>query len=512
MADAQVKTSRELKRAPGCGHPLFDWDCHQFCFPCREKGRGYDVCVKSKQEDCFICLQFSEDQKRKLVHKNKRKEKSTPSVVSQEVEDALLGVECHQSSVSTNPLPTTEGNTTDPLQTILQRLDDMQGQSTALKDRNSEVSASIASVHSEEGEASDEDPALQEVSNSKKRDRSPSPDDLEDDPSYRQTLAAVRSLLDLKIPEEFSEQPSRIFGGRSKDKRKSSLLPMVMPPVDGVLERWDFYEKKSSGNPQQDQPHLLKTNPLNYDNYLYFTRAPMKFYKSTSAEFSFQAPRCRDSFRSSFPGPMPSSVRVPMKQHILLETVSREHIQILSYVHFFLNAIEKTANKLESTMLSLKNSTKDQAIARELETMLSGLQIQFSCISSIEKALENVTDNSIAASCNLQLARRDTVLKNLAPNLNEHDFNRLRRTGFKSHDLFCPTVLNEVEKKIQKSPKRPRTDQKAFTFKRHSDDRTTGKPHSNYNQKSFREQNSASFKKSNFRPSQPSRRGGSKRR
>ena len=512
MADAQVKNLRELKRAPGCGHPLFDWDCHQFCFPCREKGCGNDVCVKSKEEGCFICLQFSEDQKRKLVHKNKRKEKSTPSVVSQEIEDALLGVECHQSSVSTNPLPTTEGNTTDPLQTILQRLDDMQGQLTALKDRNSEVSASIASVHSEEGEASDEDPALQEVSNSKKRDRSPSPDDIEDDPSYRQTLAAVCSLLDLTIPEEFSEQPSRIFGGRSKDKRKSSLLPMVVPPVDGVLERWDFYEKKSSGNPQQDQPHLLKTNPLNYDNYLYFTRAPMKFYKSTSAELSFQAPRCQDSFRSSFPGPMPSSVRVPMKQHILLETVSREHIQILSYVHFFLNAIEKTANKLESTMLSLKNSTKDQPIARALETMLSGLQIQFSCISSIEKALENVTDNSIAASCNLQLARRDTVLKNLAPNLNEHDFNRLRRTGFKSHDLFCPTVLNEVEKKIQKSPKRPRTDQKAFTFKRHSDDRTTGKQHSNYNQKSFREQNSSSFKKSNFRPSQPSRRGGSKRR
>ena len=210
---------------------------------------------------------------------------------------------------------------------------------------------------------------------------------------------------------------------------------------------------------------------------------------------------------------MPSSVRIPMKQHTLLETVSREHVQILSYVHFFLNAIEKTANNLESTMLTLKSSTKDQAIIKELETMLSGLQIQFSCIASIEKALENVTDNSIAASCNLELARRDTVLKNLAPNLNEHDFNRLRRTGFKSHDLFCPTVLNEVEKKIQKSPKRPRTDQKSsFSFKRHSDDRNTNKQHSNYNQKSFREQNSSSFKKPNFHSSQPSRRGGSKRR
>ena len=372
----------------------------------------------------------------------------------------------------------------------------MQGQLTALKDRNSEVSASIASIHSEEGEASDEDPTLQDTSISKKRERSPSPDDTEDDPSYRQTLAAVRSLLDLRIPDEFSEQPSQIFGSKLKDKRRSSLLPMVMPPVDGVLERWDFYEKKSAGNPQQDQPHLLKTNPLNFDNYLYFTRAPMKFYRSTSTEFSFQAPRCQDSFRSSFPGPMPSSVRVPLKRHILFESVNREHVQILSYVHFFLNAIEKVANKLETTMLGVKNSTRDQSVIKELESMLSGLHIQSSCISSIEKALENVTDNSIAAACNLQLARRDTVLKNLAPDLNEHDFNRLRRTGFKSHDLFCPTVLNEVEKKIKKSPKRPRIyDKSSFSFKRKSDDRSAGKHQSSFTQKNFRDQNTSSFKK-----------------
>ena len=341
-------------------------------FPCREKGRGSDVCVKSKEEDCFICLQFSEEQKRKLAHRAKRKEKSTPSVVSQEIEDALLEVECHQSSVSANPRPTTEVNTSDPLHTILKRLDAMQGQLTALKDRNSEVSASIASIDSEEDEASDEDPTLQDTSNSKKRERSPSPDDTEDDPSYRQTLAAVRSLLNLSIPDEFSEQPSRIFGSKLKDKRRSSLIPMVMPPVDGVLERWDFYEKKSAGNPQQDQPHLLKTNPLNFDNYLYFTRAPMKFYRLTSTEFSFQAPRCQDSFRSSFPGPMPSSVRVPLKQQILFETVNREHVQVLSYVHFFLNAIEKVANKLETTMLGVKNSTRDQSVIKELESYVVG--------------------------------------------------------------------------------------------------------------------------------------------
>ena len=49
--------------------------------------------------------------------------------------------------------------------------------------------------------------------------------------------------------------------------------------------------------------------------------------------------------------------------------------------------------------------------------------------------------------------QRDTVLKALAPNLNEHNFNLFRRTGFKSRDLFCAATLNEVEKNIlQKSP------------------------------------------------------------
>ena len=284
---------------------------------------------------------------------------------------------------------------------------------------------------------------------------------------------------------------------------------MVMPPVDGVLERWDFYEKKSAGNPQQDQPHLLNTNPLNFDNYLYFTRAPMKFYRSTSTEFSFQASRCQDSFRSSFPGPMPSSVRVPLKQHILLETVNR--VQILCT--FFPECKREGGKQVGNHHVGCKNSIRDQSVTKELDSMLSGLHIQFSCISSIEKALENVTDNLIAAACNLQLARRDTVLKNLAPDLNEHDFNRLRRTGFMSHDLFCPTVLNEVKKKIQKSPKRPRTENKSpFSFKRKLDDRSAGKHQSSFTQKNFCDQNASSFKKSNFHSSQPSRRGGSKRR
>ena len=74
-------------------------------------------------------------------------------------------------------------------------------------------------------------------------------------------------------------------------------------------------KKMSAGNPQHDQLHLVKTNPLSYDNYFYFIRA------STSTDFAFQAPRCQDSFRSSFHGPKPSFVQIRFKLHTLLETL-----------------------------------------------------------------------------------------------------------------------------------------------------------------------------------------------
>ena len=50
MAESQLKST---KRASGCGHPLYNWDTHLFCYPCRDKGKGQDVCVTSKEEDCF---------------------------------------------------------------------------------------------------------------------------------------------------------------------------------------------------------------------------------------------------------------------------------------------------------------------------------------------------------------------------------------------------------------------------------------------------------------------------
>ena len=133
MAEFQLKSS---KRAPGCGHPMFDWDTQHFCYPCREKGKLQDVCITSKEEDCFNCLQFTSDQKRKLRSKKKAKE----VVVSKEIEDNLLGQESDIAQRS----PTAERSQSvaeNPLSKILQRLDDMQSQITSLKASSSSTSS-----------------------------------------------------------------------------------------------------------------------------------------------------------------------------------------------------------------------------------------------------------------------------------------------------------------------------------------------------------------------------------
>ena len=73
-----------------------------------------------------------------------------------------------------------------------------------------------------------------------KRHRSPSPftavhqkdEEVEEDPSYRQFLATVRTVLDLPTMEETVEAPSKIFSSRDRGKKRPSPLPMSLPPMD----------------------------------------------------------------------------------------------------------------------------------------------------------------------------------------------------------------------------------------------------------------------------------------
>ena len=286
------------------------------------------------EEDCFNCLQFTSEQKKKLRSKSKKKTKDI--VVSREVEDSLLGQESdlHRSPTAEKSQPVAE----ESLLKILQRLEDMQSQITSLK-ANSSASSSLPAPHQPRASralGSGED-ALSDFSSvhestsvsSHKRQRSPSHEEVEEDPTYRETLAAIRTLLEVEVPEESSDLPSKIFGSKNKDSRKKQVLPMVMPPLEGIVQRWDFYEAKASGNPKTGEPERLQCSPVNTDNFLQYNRPPMKFYRSSTVKFSNSAPKCQDAFRSLFRKAIPSSVHIPIRQHTCMETVTRECVQIL---------------------------------------------------------------------------------------------------------------------------------------------------------------------------------------
>ena len=107
-------------------------------------------------------------------------------------------------------------------------------------------------------------------------------EEVEDDPSYRQLLASVRNLLDLPTPEEFAEDPSKIFGSKAR-KKKNSVFPMVLPPVEEINNRWVAVEKKVAGNPSGNGERLLSA-PYNTDTFLPYTRPLKKFYHTTFSE------------------------------------------------------------------------------------------------------------------------------------------------------------------------------------------------------------------------------------
>ena len=101
-------------------------------------------------------------------------------------------------------------------------------------------------------------------------------------------LAAV-SLLDLSTPEEYPETPYKIFA--SKDRKKKSVLPMSLQPVEEVNAHWCELEKMVASNPDSGE-HLLSA-PFNTDTFLPYTRPVMRFYWTTSTELCFgtQMPR-----------------------------------------------------------------------------------------------------------------------------------------------------------------------------------------------------------------------------
>ena len=73
-----------------------------------------------------------------------------------------------------------------------------------------------------------------------------------------------------------------------------------------------------------------------------------------------------------------------------MESVKREHVQILRFVSLFIRTIEKCATNMEELMQAALGSV-DEAMAKDLEEFLAYVRIQLSTISSTERTLETVT-------------------------------------------------------------------------------------------------------------------------
>ena len=128
----------------------------------------------------------------------------------------------------------------------------------------------------------------------------------------------------------------------------------------------------------------------------------------------------------------------------------------------FIRTIEKCATNMEDLMQAYLGSV-DESFNKDLEELLSYIHVQLDNISSTERTMETITEAYMTMTCNLELARRDTILKFSAPQLHEHDRNHLCRSGFTSTDLFLPSVLNSVENRYDRdrSPKRQKLDSRS---------------------------------------------------
>ena len=202
MAESQIK-SKGQKIAAGCRHFTAEWDSHHYYWACKDKKKGDDVCVTSKEEDCYICLQFSSDQKKKLKAKKAYQLKKAKDI-SKDLEDSLLCSDDPPSATPASSATTSsieKSSTVDPLQRILQRLDSMQGRLVALE----KGSTSVSSIEVNVAEAT---PVTEEANRKKKTSLN---------------IFAVRE--EEEFPEDFSEHRSakraRSVSPHQSDKQSS---------------------------------------------------------------------------------------------------------------------------------------------------------------------------------------------------------------------------------------------------------------------------------------------------
>ena len=125
-------------------------------------------------------------------------------------------------------------------------------------------------------------------------------------------------------PSAFSKKPSK------QVVRKQNL---ALPPVQDIKTMWDYRFRKASGTTLKDKSG---SESLFQGQFLAFERPDMIHYTTSPQETPLKAPNLQDSyFNIARVKILSSSIAVPLKQHIIQETVCTENVQILGYVVWF---------------------------------------------------------------------------------------------------------------------------------------------------------------------------------
>ena len=209
-----------------------------------------------------------------------------------------------------NPASFKSAPSSDALQLILAELKSMQGRLSSLEKSSTSNTSSVTSREAisaeltsdqncdrehlrdyhqsrhfsgeDDDQGSIHDSSVEGLGRSK-RHRSPSPamaeckeDELDEDPSYRQFLSTVQSLLNLPTTDESTDAPSKIFSSCDRRKKKLAILPMSLPPVEEINARWKAFKNNTGGNLRSEDAEKLHSTLFNSDMILPYNRPLMK--------------------------------------------------------------------------------------------------------------------------------------------------------------------------------------------------------------------------------------------
>ena len=138
----------------------------------------------------------------------------------------------------------------------------------------------------------------------------------------------------------------------------------------------------------------------------------MIYYTTSPQESPLTVPKLPDSYLNiARVKILSASISVPSKQHIIQETVCRENVQILGHVVWFKMTIDELNNRIQELASEIRSSGDLDTDRESADLIGKYSQLQASVTSSLEIALDTVLKQNMTLTCNMFLAKRDSLFK-----------------------------------------------------------------------------------------------------